>query len=176
MGTYRYNSIGAALSEIQAFTRDGYNFEAVLSSKGDNILEVVRISEAFKRKGYDENHPHFDYKAVIRKWDIPKDKENFLLFAQTFYDNYDYFKEVDWEKEPLKSSWTTGLRMTLLTKAKAVAQRHLKKEADEAMKLLDKIEQRLEEEKKKEIKTVLWVDLFFILLFIIAGIMAIIED
>ena len=121
-----------------AFQQEGYNFDAVLSSKGDNILEIMRISEAFKRKGYDGESHDFSYKAVVEKWEIPKDKENSLLFAQTFYDNYDYFKEVDWE-HGLEATSPTSARMILLTRARKIAQKHLKKEADEAMKLLDEI-------------------------------------
>ena len=113
------------------------------SGRGDAILDLLHE--------YEKHGDLYDAKTLINAWQIPHDKENFLLFAQTFNINYDYFMKME-KKENLKP----GLRMTLLDKAKRVAQIYLKGQADEALELLSDVEQRLEQERKKMLNEFKW--------------------
>lgn len=113
------------------------------SGRGDAILELLYE--------YEKHGDLYDAKTLINAWQIPHDKENFLLFAQTFNINYDYFKKME-----KKENQEPGLRMTLLDKAKRVAQVYLKGQADEALELLSDVEQRLEQERKKMLNEFKW--------------------
>lgn len=113
------------------------------SGRGDAILDLLLE--------YEKHGDLYNAKTLINAWQIPHDKENFLLFAQTFNINYDYFEKMEMEENKLPE-----LRMTLLNKAKRVAQVYLKGQADEALELLSDVEQRLQQERKKELNIVKW--------------------
>lgn len=115
------------------------------SGRGDAILDLLHE--------YEKHGDLYNAKTLINAWQIPHDKENFLLFAQIFNINYDYFKKMDKEENKLL---LPGLRMTLLDKAKRVAQVYLKGQADEALELLSDVEQRLQQERKKMLNIIKW--------------------
>jgi len=147
------------------------------SGRGDAILELVHE--------YEKHGDLYNAKTLINAWQVPRDKENFLLFAQTFDINYDYFKQQDWEKSELMAYIQSrlggqvelkGLRGMLLAKAKKVEKVYLKGQVPEAMALLQDVEDRFLNEGKKELNEIKWYFIALVCIFLFMGIMATCEN
>jgi hypothetical protein len=147
------------------------------SGRGDAILELVHE--------YEKHGDLYNAQTLINAWQVPRDKENFLLFAQTFDINYDYFKQQDWEKSELLAYIQSrlggqvelkGLRGMLLAKAKKVEKVYLKGQVPEAMALLQDVEDRFLNEGKKELNAIKWYFIALVCIFLFMGIMATCEN
>ena len=150
------------------------NIKAIAhSGRGDAILTLLHE--------YEKGDQRYN-KTLINAWQVPHDKENFLLFAQTFYVNYDYFKQLEWKKDEVLRDYIrsrlnnetekNGLRNMLIAKAKKVEQIYLKGQVPEAKALLDEVERRYLDEGKKEFTLIKWYSIAVLLFFAIGGIVA----
>jgi len=140
------------------------------SGRGDAILELLN--------DYEKNQDRYNAKKLMNMWQVPKDKENFELFAQTFSINYDYFTKLDWKTDDdVSGSETMGLRQMLIERGRRVAQIHLKGQVDDSLELLYEAEQRMNEKHKKELMKYRIIGIAFTI-FLLLGclIMWIVDD